>query len=392
MESTISRISRRRFGRTDIRVSEVSFGAMNLRKCRTVDEARATLSFVLDSGINFIDTARAYNGENGQGVLVESEVLVGDAIRSRTDLNEPIVVVTKGHGYTPEDFSEELATSRDKLGVSGNGELYIGKNRIFLVYLLHGINEERWNTITSSGVLDSVKTAKTDGLISFIGFSSHYAQKPQIQAAIETGIFDVCELPYNLFNRELGEDGDTDLLKLAHQHDMGLINMKAFSGNGFVAIHEILKDYVSIDYASMLRFCLANPHVSTIDAGAKYVDEFAADMKTAELPALSAEEITRLKEEADTVAPVMKNICRECMHCTEKFECPEGVDFPGILSAYSRFLVGSRMGVNTSEQRDAYDRFEKNAEDCIECAECLPWCEYKLNVPEMLKEAHAALS
>jgi hypothetical protein len=364
---------------------------MNLRKCDTVEQARATLSFVLDSGINLIDTARAYNGENGEGVLVESEALVGAAIRERTDLDEPIVVITKGHAYTPEDFQRELGISREKLGVTGTGELFIGQNRIVLVYLLHGINEERWNTVTSSGVLDSVQQAKSEGLINFIGFSSHYAQKPQIKAAMETGIFDVVELPYNLFNRELGEDGETDLLALAHSLDIGLINMKAFSGNGFVAIYRILRDYVSIDYAGMLRFCLANSYVSTIDAGAKYASEFLADMDVAQLDRLDTAAIAALKKEADSVAPVMKNICRECMHCTEKFECPQGVDFPAILSTYSRFLVGTRLGVDTREQQRAYQQFEKNAEDCIECAECLPWCEYKLDVPEMLKEAHAEL-
>ena len=386
-----SRVSRRRFGRTGLHVSEVSFGAMNLRKCRNVEEAKKTLSFVLDSGINLIDTARAYNGENGEGVLVESEALVGEAIRHRTDLDEPVVVITKGHAYTPEDFERQLGISRGKLGVSGKHELYIGSNRIVLVYLLHGINEERWNTITSSGVLESVEQAKADGTINFIGFSSHYAQKPQIKAAMETGIFDVVELPYNLYNRELGEDGETDFLQLAHSLDIGVINMKAFSGNGFVEIYSVLQDYVSIDYASMLRFCLANPYVSTIDAGAKYASEFSADIDVAEFPKLEADAVAALKTEADTVAPVMRNICRECMHCTEKFECPQGVDFPGILSTYSRFLVGTRMGVDTREQQEAYQRFEKNAEDCIECAECLPWCEYKLDVPEMLKEAHAQL-
>jgi predicted aldo/keto reductase-like oxidoreductase len=168
--------------------------------------------------------------------------------------------------------------------------------------------------------------------------------------------------------------------------------MKAFGGNGFVDIYRILKDYMSIDYALMLRFCLANANVSTIDAGAKYADEFRADIEAAREGPLGSAEIARLKQEADRLAPHMKDICRECMHCQEKFACPEGIDFAGILAAYSRFLVGSRAGYGTEGIREIYQAFEKNAEDCIECAECVPWCEYKLNIPEMLKEAHQALA
>ena len=62
----------------------------------------------MDQGINLIDTARTYNGENKQGQMVESEVLVGNAIRRRTDLKEPIVIITKGHGYVPEDYKTDL--------------------------------------------------------------------------------------------------------------------------------------------------------------------------------------------------------------------------------------------------------------------------------------------
>ena len=148
-----SRIKRRRLGRTGLYVSELSFGAMNLRLLDTTAEAYEILNYVLDQGVNFIDTARAYNGENKSGELVESEVLVGTAIRSRTDLDEPIVIVTKGHGYTPSQFDEDLSVSLSKLGIEGQGTLAIGQNRVKLIYFYHGLNQERWETITSSGSL-----------------------------------------------------------------------------------------------------------------------------------------------------------------------------------------------------------------------------------------------
>jgi len=384
-----SRIKRRKFGRTGLYVSELSFGAMNLRLLNSLEQANEILNFVLDQGINLIDTARAYNGENGQGQYVESEVLVGNAIRNRTDLDEPIVIVTKGHGYTPDEFDKDLFTSLSKLGIEGKGNLKIGSNDVKLVYFFHGINESRWETIKNSGVLEKAQRAKDDGIINYIGFSSHYHDGPQIKDALDTGIFDVIELPYNIFNRSLGEDGEIDLLKYAYDKDVGIINMKAFNGNGMPAIYRMLKDLISIDYKVMLNFCLSNPYITTVDAGARYVEEFKQDIEVAIGERLTEEEIRNYKAEADKISGDMNKLCRECLHCLEKFQCPQGLNFPEILALYSRYMIAEKLNKDTSELIKQYSKFQINAGECIECEQCMEWCEYKLNIPDMLKKAHS---
>lgn len=387
-----SLVKRRRFGRTDLHVSELSFGAMNLRTLNNTDEAYEMLNYVLDQGINLIDTARAYNGNNKQGEFVESEVLVGNAIRNRTDLDEPIVIVTKGHGYTVDVFDEDLNTSREKLGIQGKGDLKIGSNGVKLVYFFHGINRERWDTMVQSGVLKRAQDAKSEGLITYIGFSSHYGDFAEIKEAVDTGIFDVIELPYNIFNRSLGEDGNINLLQYINKKDIGLINMKAFNGNGMVALYNVLKDFVSIDYDTMLNFCLSNPYITTVDAGAIYPRQFEQDIKVATSNRLTQEQISAFKSEADKISSHLNKTCRECMHCLEKFSCPQNINFPGILATYSRYMISNKLEKDTSKFVEQYKDFELNAENCIECGGCMPWCEYKLNIPEMLKEAHKVLS
>ncbi|NLU41822.1 MAG: hypothetical protein GXX08_06435 [Firmicutes bacterium] len=386
-----SRIRRRRLGKTGLYVSELSFGAMNLRMLDTTDEAYEILNYVLDQGVNLIDTARAYNGENKSGELVESEVLVGNVIRSRTVLDEPIVIVTKGHGYTPSQFDEDLSVSLSKLGIEGQGTLRIGRNEVKLIYFYHGLNQERWETITSSGSLDRALAAKAQGIVNYIGFSSHYRNAPEVKAALDSDVFDVIELPYNLFNRSVGEDGESNLLKYAYDRDVGVINMKALGGNSMPAIYKVLREYVNIDYRAMLGFCLANPYITTVDAGARYVSEFSEDIETAASEPLQPHDIERLKAEADRIADCMHGICRECMHCLEKFACPQGVSFPAVLSVYSRYLVNKRLGKDVCEFAERYGDVREDAERCIECGECLPWCEYKLNIPVMIRSAREQL-
>jgi predicted aldo/keto reductase-like oxidoreductase len=387
----MAKIKRRRFGRTELAVTELGFGAMNLRRLDTLEEAYRILDYVLDMGVNLIDTARGYCGENGEGVLVESEVLVGNTIRRRADLEEPIIVVTKGHGYNLKDLHQELKTSLEKLGIEGLGELKIGSNDVKLVYLFHGINEERWTEMRASGVLKKAQSLKEQGVINYIGFSSHYKQGKEIKEALDTGIFDVVELPYNIFNPDLGEGGEMNLLKYAYDRDVGIINMKAFGGNSMPAIYNTLREYITVDYPAMLRFCLSNPYISTVDAGARYPEEFLLDVQTAIGEGFAQRERERLAEEAGKVAPHMKSICRECMHCLEKFECPNGVPFPEILSVYSRYLINERLEKDTSRFRQLYRERNFQAEQCTECGQCLPWCEYELNIPEMLKRAQQVL-
>lgn len=387
-----SKIYRRELGKTGLKVSELGYGAMNLRLLKSFEDAYKILNYVLDQGINLIDTARAYKGEIAPGVLLESEAVVGKVIGERKDLDEPIVIVTKGHAYTPEDLDRDLATSLKTLGVEGKGNLKIGSNDIKLVYFIHGITTERWETVKNSGVLEKLQQYKKEGVVNYIGFSSHYPFPKEIKEAVDTGIFDVCELPYNIFNRSLGEDGELDLLKYIHDKGMGIVNMKAFDGNGMVPVYKVIKEFVTIDYEKMLKFCLTNPYISTVDAGAKYIEEYEQDLRVAQEKRYTPAEMAELKTEADKVAKHVKKICRECMHCLEKFECPQKLDFPNLLSVYSRYTISEKLGKDTSSFAEQYKEFKLNGDDCLECGACLPWCEYKLNIPQMLKEAHKVLA
>ena len=149
-----TKVKRRPFGNTGLYVSEVGLGAMNLRMLDTVDQAFEMVNYALDQGINLIDTARAYKGVNGEGVTVESEDIVGRTIAARTDIDEPIVIVTKGHGYTPEAFDEDLDTSLRTLGVKKTDKgLFIGSTEVKIVYFYHGIMLERWESMKKSGAL-----------------------------------------------------------------------------------------------------------------------------------------------------------------------------------------------------------------------------------------------
>ncbi len=386
-------IKRRPFGTTGLDVSEVGFGAMNLRMLNTREEGIALVNYVLDQGVNLIDTARGYKGVNGSGQEVESEDMVGTAIEGRTDIDEPIVIVTKGHGYTPEAFDEDLQDSLRTLKVKKTDKgLFIGQTEVKLVNFFHGIKADRWETMIKSGVIEHAKKRQAEGLFTYLGFSSHYGDVKEIREALDTGAFQVMELPYNIYNRSIGEDGKTDFLQYAHDKGVAIVNMKAFNGNSMVATSKLISDFCSIKYSDMLRFCLSNPNISTVDAGARYAEEFQADIQASLLPAMGAEERQALKKEADKISGLFNNICRECMHCLEKFECPQGIDFPSILGNHSRYQMAKTLGKDPAPYVENYRKMEGlKADSCVGCGGCVEWCEYHLDIPAMMIRAREDL-
>ena len=117
----------RRFGKSDLEVSEVGFGVWTLASnwWGEVDDKQGLLHAALDSGINFIDTAPVY-GEGGVG-----EELLADILKTHRD---EIVLTTKcgydieadrkwpgqserPHDWRPESLRAQLEGSLRRLGI-----------------------------------------------------------------------------------------------------------------------------------------------------------------------------------------------------------------------------------------------------------------------------------
>ena len=117
----------RRFGRSDLEVSEVGFGVWTLASdwWGRIDDKQGMLHAALDAGINFIDTAPVY-GDGGLG-----EELLADVLKARRD---EIVLTTKcgydieaerkhpgqserPHDWRPESVREQLEASLQRLGI-----------------------------------------------------------------------------------------------------------------------------------------------------------------------------------------------------------------------------------------------------------------------------------
>jgi predicted aldo/keto reductase-like oxidoreductase len=152
----------RKFGKLDWKVSALGFGAMRLPRINNdsanINEPEATkmLHYAIDHGVNYVDTAVHYHGNN-------SELFLGRALKH--GYREKVKLVTKlfpPHVKEYSDFDKQLNLQLSKLQTD-----HID------IYLLHGINKLWWPRLRGLDVLAWTEKAINDGRIGQLGFSFH---------------------------------------------------------------------------------------------------------------------------------------------------------------------------------------------------------------------------
>jgi aryl-alcohol dehydrogenase-like predicted oxidoreductase len=186
-------MERRTLGRTGLEVTQLGFGAMEVRGKRiwngrpvTDEQAERILNAVLDAGINFIDTAYDYG---------MSEEYIGRFISQRRNVYSVAwmcgcTVVNAGyhddtpHVWTRENLLHNIDTSLRRM-----------KTDYIDVWQLHNPSVEQVEAGDLMRVMEEVKAA---GKVRWIGISSTL---PHITTYIGWGVFDTFQIPYSALER-----------------------------------------------------------------------------------------------------------------------------------------------------------------------------------------------
>jgi aryl-alcohol dehydrogenase-like predicted oxidoreductase len=94
----------RPFGRTGVKVSEICLGTMMFGARADKEESFKIIDFAMDRGVNFIDTANVYAGN-------ESERIVGEAL-ARDGKRQHTILATKAHGPQSDDVNDRGISRR----------------------------------------------------------------------------------------------------------------------------------------------------------------------------------------------------------------------------------------------------------------------------------------
>lgn len=288
--SPMPNLPSRRLGRTDLTVTRLGYGAMELRGARIwsgrqVSEADAQriLDAVLEAGISFIDTA----GDYGQ-----SEDLIGSILSSRRDR---FALATKaGCKMTPAPRRDQDEVShiwtRDHLLWNIDASLEKLRTDHVDVLQLHNATVDDVQRGRLVEVLDEIRAA---GKTRWIGASS---VSPHLAAFIDQGVFDTFQVPYSALERT-----HEKLLERAHAAGAGTIVRGGVArgepgvGRG-PADRWALFERAKLDELRgqgesrtqwLLRFTLSHPGVDTVIVGTLSPAHLQDNVRAAEAGPLS---------------------------------------------------------------------------------------------------------
>ena len=218
-------------GNSDLQVSRISLGCMGFgdplqgqhRWTLDADQTRDILEQALRQGINFFDTALAYQGGT-------SEQFVGRALKTLAK-REDVVVATKFLPRTPEQIQAGVTVSGHIEQMLNQSLENLGMDYVDL-YILH-----RWD---ASAPLEEIMTglnrAVTSGKVRYLGISNCYAyQLAKANAVAEQlGVakFISVQGHYNLIFRE----EEREMTRLCAEDNIALTPYSALAG-GRLAKH-----------------------------------------------------------------------------------------------------------------------------------------------------------
>ena len=193
----------RTFGKTDLRISEISFGCGNnavLMVRAGYEEQLRAVRRALDLGINYFDTAYAYG-------LGKSEENLGKILN---DLGSSAVVSTKIR-LESEAVSDIKSATIQAVGAALKR---LKRSRVDLVQLHNRVTIERQpgkrpsftpqDVVGAGGVLEGFKELRDKGKVGYFGFSG-LGDPRALHEVIDSGEFQAVQAYYNLLNPSAGQ-------------------------------------------------------------------------------------------------------------------------------------------------------------------------------------------
>jgi len=399
-ESSLLKIKEyRTLGRTGFKCSDISFGSSGVTDS-------AFMKAVLDTGVNYIDTAESY-------VRGQVERTIGEAMKGRD--RKSVFISTKfglGRDRSKKALKEKALKCLERLDMD-----YIDCLMIHMPSTVEALKTEGFHA--------AVQELKTEGKVRFCGLSNHGPQWGDVPetmekvhgAAAEDGRFDVALLVYNFVQKDASER----ILKTYKEKNVGTTIMKSNpvlnyderkveadqaveSGRELTQgtkdllarlkarsdlMDEFKSKYKLLTFdevrSAAIRFVISNPDVHCVCPTILTFDDLEFYV------ALSGKGLTPLEDQmlADYTSVCGEFYCRHaCGECES--QCPHGVPVNTIMR-YNHYFSSQRR------EKYAMVKYEtlstQKADLCSQCAgHCQRSCPYNVPIQGLLTLAHRNLT
>jgi hypothetical protein len=363
-------------------ISLLGYGCMRFtRNGNTIDidKAEKEVMAAIRAGVNYLDTAYIYPG---------NESAVGEILR-RNNVRDKINLATKLPQYlikSRASIDKYFAEQCRRLGTD-----YID------YYLMHMLTDvASWNHLVDLGIKDWIAQQKAAGKIRNIGFSYH-GNTEMFLEILNAYDWDFCQIQYNYMDvtSQAGQIG----LKAAAEKGIPVIIMEPLRGGRLVGLlpdkaKQIIADnprgYSAAEWA--LRWLWEQPEVTCVLSGMNSIEmveenvRIASEVQDHEFTDEDRRTIDAIRAEIHRYIKVNCTGCRYCM------PCPKGVDIPQTFHCYNAMYTERK----SSARREYFQTVGLRKESalvsqCVECGKCEQHCPQTIDIRIKLKDADKAL-
>lgn len=282
-------------------ISEIAFGGVEIgipygigiksaADMPTEQEAINLLHASANAGINFFDTARSYGN---------SEAIMGKAFAGR---RQEVIFSTKCRHFRDKDGKMVSENTIKKLIEDSLAESLLALQTDYLdIFMLHQADLE---ILDNQTITEIFKDIKSKGITRAIGASTYTTQ--ETEKAIQSGTWDVVQLPFNLMDQRQSE-----LFDIAEKKEVGImvrsVLLKGLLSDRGKNLHPALRDVQSHikRYDELLgarfpdlptlaiKFALSFEQVTSVLIGMDRMDYLHQSLKTADGKYLDKDQIQK---------------------------------------------------------------------------------------------------
>ncbi|HIW82853.1 MAG TPA: aldo/keto reductase [Candidatus Dorea gallistercoris] len=362
----------------DLNLSALGMGCMRL-PCldgndAAVDEAETSrmVSYAMEHGINYYDTAWGYHEGHSESVL-------GRILKSYP--RENFYLASKFPGYDLSNMPK----------VEAIFEKQLEKCQVdyFDFYLFHNVCEMNIDAYLDDdqyGIFSYLMKQKENGRIRHLGFSAHGGIdviKRFLEAYGEHMEF--CQLQINYLDWEF--QSAKEKVELLDSYQIPVWVMEPLRGGRLASLSEedtkklqALRPQESIP-GWAFRFLQSIPSVTMILSGMSSFQQLQTNMRTFDTAEpLNPQEEKTLLEIARHMASGVP--CTACHYCTS--HCPQGLDIPKLIKLYNEhtFTGGgfiAPFAVNAMPE-------DKRPSACVGCRSCEAVCPQQIKISEVMTD------
>lgn len=344
----------RMLGKTGIHTPLISIGTGNVTGTGIVRAA-------YDAGVKLFFSATYYGegnneilvGEGLKGLPRDSYVIGTAAIPDGLDKRTG----TLSSAFTAEAYMKKVEGSLTRFGL----------DYIDIVLLPFAGKKE---TVQHEDVLKTFEKAKKQGKVRFVGIASHGDTVEALNAAAESGIYDVAMISYNYKIQNI--EALNRSINNAVKAGMGIVAMKTIAG----ALRDKSGPAVNTDAA--LKWVLQNENISSVVSGMTSLEQLQKNLSMIRNLKMSDQELKELNLAGLNTEPSL--YCQQCKKCIP--QCPHNLDIPTIMRSYM-YAYGYK---NTEQAWYTLADAGLTGSVCDQCDVCGVKCASGFNVKSKISD------